>query len=105
MKRKPLFLDTDEGTERALLELARGMPAWRKLQIVESLTTMARELAMLGLRGRYPDASERELRVRLAGLIFDRNTAERLYGWWPTGENTDGSGSDRDSAEGHSHTK
>lgn len=104
MERKPLFLDTDEGTERALLELARKMPAWRKLQIVESLTRMARQLAMVGLRGRHPGASDRELRVRLAGLIFDRRTAELLYGSWPTGDDTDGSGSGRDSAEGHSDT-
>ncbi|MEW6213407.1 MAG: hypothetical protein AB1631_34245, partial [Acidobacteriota bacterium] len=66
MARQPLFSDTDEKTERVLIELLRAVPAWKKLEQVEELTDTSRQLTLSGLRKRYPQASNEELRLKLA---------------------------------------
>ena len=38
---------------------------------------------MAGLRRRYPQAGEDELRRRFAALVLDRDTVMRVYGWDP----------------------
>jgi len=80
MAREPLFSDTDEKAERVLIELLRAAPAWKKLEQVEELTETSRQLTLTGLRKRYPQASDQELRLRLASLLFGRETAIRAYG-------------------------
>jgi hypothetical protein len=78
-----LLSDTDPEAERILIQLARDTPAWKKCeQIVEAIKT-SRELAMAGLRARYPDAGPNELRLRLAALVLDRDIVMRVYGWDP----------------------
>jgi hypothetical protein len=37
-------------------------------------------LALAGLRSRYPQAGEAELRRRLAGLLLGEETARKVYG-------------------------
>lgn len=86
MARQPLFSDTDEKTEQVLLELVRAMPAWKKLEQVESLTEACRQFSLSGLRSRYPRASEEELRKRLAALVFDREIVMKAYEWDPEKE-------------------
>lgn len=86
MAREPLFSDTDEKTERVLIELLRAAPAWRKLEQVEELTDISRQLTLGGLRKRYPQASEQELRLKLASLLFGRETVIRAYGRDPEAE-------------------
>ncbi len=80
MAREPLFSDTDEETERVLIELLRNAPVWKKIKQVEELTNTSRQLALTGLRKRHPQASEQELRLRLAVLLFGRETAIKAYG-------------------------
>lgn len=80
MSREPLFPDTDEQTERVLLELVRAMPAWRKLEQVADLTNTVRQLAMIRLREEYPNAHENELRFRLAIHMLGNNIAALVYG-------------------------
>ena len=47
---------------------------------------MARNLAMSGVRSRYPNASPEELRRRFAALVLDAETVRRVYGWDPEKE-------------------
>jgi hypothetical protein len=81
MAREPLFSDTDEKTERVLIELLRDVPAWRKIEQVEDITRTCRLFALIGLRDSYPQASESELKLRLAARVFDRETVKKVYGW------------------------
>ena len=83
MDKGPLFRDTDEGSERLLVELARATPVWKKFQQVADATEACRAFAMAGIKSRYPDASEQEVKLRLAALSLDRETMIRVYGWDP----------------------
>ncbi len=72
--------DTDPEAEAVQLRLLRAAPAWRKLALWAELNAAARALALSGLRGRYPQASEAELRRRLADLLLGPELAARVYG-------------------------
>jgi hypothetical protein len=76
----PVFSDTSPETERVLFALLREMPPWRKLEMVAQLNQMVRELALSGLRERYPNASPEELRRRLADIALGPELAEKVYG-------------------------
>ena len=78
-----LLSDTDAEAERILIELARVTPAWKKCEQIVSATMTGRDLAMAGLKLRYPKASETELRRRLAAQVLDRDIVMRVYGWDP----------------------
>jgi hypothetical protein len=83
---KTLSQDTHPKTEKVLIELLRTTPAWQKLEIVSQITTTCRELALNGLRRCYPEASEEELKKRLAGLVLPRELVVRAYKWDPEKE-------------------
>jgi hypothetical protein len=83
MKQRTGMSDTDPEAERVMIELARAMPDWKKIEQVFSMIETARAFAMSGLRSRYPEASEEELKKRLAALVFDRETVIKVYGWDP----------------------
>lgn len=72
--------DTSPEAEAVLFKLWRETPAWRKLEIMESLNQGARQLALMGLRQRFPDASPEELRRRLASILLGEDLASRVYG-------------------------
>lgn len=76
----PVFTDTSPETERVLFTLLRDMPAWRKLDLVAQLNQTVRELALRGLRERYPQADEAEIWRRLADLVLGAELAEKAYG-------------------------
>ncbi|MBI3653016.1 MAG: hypothetical protein HY231_18475 [Acidobacteria bacterium] len=83
---KPLFEDTDEQTERRLIELTRAMPEEKKLRLLFSMIETGRQLGMAGLQSRYPQASPDELKKRYAALVLDRETVMKVYGWDPEEE-------------------
>lgn len=83
MKQRTGLSDTDPETERVMIELARATPDWKKIEQVCSMIETTRALAMAGLRERYPNASEEELKKRLAALVLDRETVIEVYGWDP----------------------
>jgi hypothetical protein len=83
---KRLFADTDEAAERKLIELARQMPDEKKLRLVFSQVETGRQLAMAGLKNRYPQASPEELKKRYAALVLDRETVIKIYAWDPKKE-------------------
>jgi hypothetical protein len=63
----------------------RQVQAWRRLSPAERLrlaieaSRAVTELALAGIRRRYPSASERECFLRLAAIRLGVDTARRLY--------------------------
>jgi hypothetical protein len=78
--------DTDPEAEDYLFARLRRLPYWRKAEMLSASTKAAYGLAMAGLRQRYPDASEPELRKRYAALVLGRNVSISLFGWDPKRE-------------------
>ncbi len=75
-----VFTDTPPETERVLFAMLREMPPWRKVELVVQLNQTVRELALAGLRERYPNASPEKLRRRLADIVLGPELAEKAYG-------------------------
>lgn len=75
--------DTTPEAEEILFDWLRNAPAWEKWQRMTALNRSARLLALAGLRRRYPDAPEAEIRRRLADLILGPELARRVYGPLP----------------------
>ncbi len=75
-----LFPDTHPKMEALQIRLWRQASPTRKMQMVAQLNTSARMLALTGLRSQYPQASEAELRRRLAGLLLGDELARKVYG-------------------------
>lgn len=72
--------DTSPEAEAVLFKLWRETPAWRKLEMMEGLNRAARQIALMGLRKRYPDASPEELKRRLATVALGEELATLVYG-------------------------
>jgi hypothetical protein len=78
--------DTSKEAELVYLKLLRETPLWRKAAMVNSLTQSCQELALAGVRMRYPHASEKEIRMRLAALWLSRDVMMRVFHWDPEHE-------------------
>lgn len=50
--------DTDPRAEKVLIEMIRKAPVWRRLERVNDMVRTCRTFSMVGLRSRYPQASE-----------------------------------------------
>jgi hypothetical protein len=74
------YSDTHPDMEALQIRLIREAPAWRKMEMLVSLNASARELALAGLRRRHPNASEAELRRRLADILLGQELATKVYG-------------------------
>lgn len=78
-----LWNDTHPAAERVLVEGYRRMSPADKLKRVVSLTQGVQQMALLRLREKYPEDSERQLQYRLASLWIDAETMRRAVGWDP----------------------
>jgi hypothetical protein len=78
--------DTDPKMQRVLIELARRTPVWKKFAQVAATTETCRAFAKAGIRRRYPNANEDEIKRRLAAVTLDRETVIKVYGWDPKNE-------------------
>ncbi len=72
--------DTAQDAEQLQFRIWRGMPAWRKLELVCEMNATVRTLALAGLHDRYPHASEAELARRLADITLGPELAAQVYG-------------------------
>lgn len=77
---REMNLDTSPEVEEKLFAFWRETPAWRKLELMEQLNRSTRQLALVGLRHRYPNATPNELRRHLAHLLLGSELAEQVYG-------------------------
>lgn len=75
--------DTSEEFERIWFARLRTLGPARRWHMVARLRQQTEELALAGLRLRYPDATARELRLRLAATRYDRDTMLQAFGWDP----------------------
>lgn len=83
MKKRLGASDTDPNIERMIIESTRRTPDWKKFEQVAAMTNACRELAMMGLKDRYPKATEEEVRRRFAAMVLDRELVIKLFGWDP----------------------
>ncbi|HSF14809.1 MAG TPA: hypothetical protein VLK65_04590 [Vicinamibacteria bacterium] len=74
------LLDTDANVHGFHINLMRQAEGWRKLQLADQLHKSLMTFTLAGLRARYPDASQGELRRRLADILLGVALAERAYG-------------------------
>lgn len=75
--------DTEDWARERLLARLRAMTPLERAQRMGDLTRAAQEMALVRLRSWYPTADERELKIRLAALWYDRETMIRFFGWDP----------------------
>jgi hypothetical protein len=75
-----LYSDTHPKMAALQIQLLRQTTPTRKMEMLAQLNASARTLALMGLRSRYPQAGETELRRRLAGLLLGEELARTVYG-------------------------
>lgn len=80
---RELNMDTSPEAEAILFKFWRETSARRKLEMMERLNHSARQLALVGLRRRFPNASVEELHRRLADMILGEELAQEVYGSIP----------------------
>ena len=66
--------------EALQVQLLRTAPSWRKMEILAGLNASARNLAIVGLRQRFPHATDAELNRRLADLLLGPDLARKVFG-------------------------
>ena len=75
----PLAADTPLDIERRQVEAWRRMTPAEKAALVTALTQTAYDLTWAGMRQRHPQATERELFLRVAILTLGRDLACAAY--------------------------
>lgn len=75
-----LYSDTDPKMEALQIQLWREASPTKKMNMLAQLNASARMLALTGLRTRYPQATEAELRRKLADLLLGEELARKVYG-------------------------
>jgi hypothetical protein len=80
---KTLSTDTTPEAESVLLELLRRAPVWKRLQMVDQMHEVLRQLAIADIRRRYPHADDEEIKRRLAARVLSRTDVINAYGWDP----------------------
>jgi len=78
-RRAVLSRDTDLEAEERQVETWRKLSSIQIAALITGASRAARSLAIAGLRARHPDASDREIVVRLAALTLGRELARRAY--------------------------
>jgi hypothetical protein len=77
---RPLLApDTTGDIEQRQIEAWRAMTPGQKLQLALQMTATVRQLALAGIRQRYPSASPREEFLRLARVILGDELARKAY--------------------------
>ncbi|RIK21920.1 MAG: hypothetical protein DCC51_05770 [Anaerolineae bacterium] len=76
---RELNRDTAPEAEAVLLKLWYETPGWRKLELMDDLNRAARAMALAGLRRRFPEATEAELRRHLADQVLGPELAAAAY--------------------------
>ncbi len=77
---RELQADTAPWAEKLQFQFFREASAAQKLRAMVRLNRSARTLSLSGIRKRHPQASEAELRRRLADKLLGPELALRLYG-------------------------
>lgn len=73
--------DTSAHADDVQFERLRAMSPQQRAEILTALTFAVQDLALAGLRLVHPDASDDELRLRLAARRLGDETVRRIWGW------------------------
>jgi hypothetical protein len=71
--------DTSPDAEQRLIARWREMSAGQKLELALSMSHTVRQLALAGVRKRFPGATPRELQLRFAILMLGPDLAQAAY--------------------------
>jgi len=74
-----LAADTTADIEHRQVDAWRRLTPLERLRLVSDATRAVVNLSLAGIRGRHPDASERECFLRLAAILLGVDTARRVY--------------------------
>ena len=74
-----MYEDTSPDAIDRYHEGLRRLPAHERARIADGLTTSVRQLAEAGIRARHPEATDEEVRCRLAVRLYGRAVAERFF--------------------------
>lgn len=80
---RPFEQDTSPEARDVMVATLRQMTPAQKLARLEALNRSVEELARTGIRMRYPNACEQEIRYRLASMWLDRETMRKVFDWDP----------------------
>ena len=80
------FRDTDPRAIEVWIKLLRDAPPGDKLLQALDLSAFALQLCEAGVRSRHPQASDREVFLRVAASHLPRDLMIRAYGWDPGAE-------------------
>jgi hypothetical protein len=79
MARTPLNLDTSADVEQQQIERWRQMSTTEKAALISGLTNATFVMARAGVQQRHPNASPREVFLRLAVVTLGPELARRAY--------------------------
>jgi hypothetical protein len=77
------YADTDPHTMEVWLELLRNKTPGERMDAALQLSEFALRMNEAGVRAQYPEASEREIRLRAAARHLPRELMLAAYGWDP----------------------
>jgi hypothetical protein len=80
MVAQPPLDDTSADARAVMRRLYASMSPAEKLKRMSELTLAANQLALAGLRMRYPDEADAELLLRLARTRLGDELTDRVYG-------------------------
>jgi hypothetical protein len=75
------LIDTDTAAERKMLELIRAQSYSERLKRVFDLNRTLEILSITEVRSRYPDASDWELRMRVASRRLSPEVMLKAFDW------------------------
>lgn len=73
----------DSDAESLWIEMLRDAPVWKRAEQLTRLIQSRNDLILADLRHRYPQADEKELRVRLAARLLPRRLVVEMFDWDP----------------------
>lgn len=80
---RTLARDTTPIAERRQFEIWSRMTPSEKFDAFAQLMAMADAVAEAGIRRTHPEAGDREVFLRRAARVLDRQTMVKVYGWDP----------------------
>ena len=73
--------DTHPDAEKVYIDLLRKFTISKKLNMVKEITFSCQQIALTGIKERYPGADEKEIRLRLAALWLPKDIMLRVFSW------------------------
>lgn len=80
---RTLARDTTSIAEQIQFEILSGMTRAEKFDAFAQLMAMADSVAEAGIRRAHPGADDREVFLRRAARVLDRDTMTKVYDWDP----------------------